>query len=139
LSGWYEWSHWELPDLNWLGWRDDNTYYAWAGGGVYDDELGIQWSDLGSPEGIALTAWISDETCFGSCGERPCPGVIAAWPPGNLPANCGIFWWAYPFFVPHIPGTMPLEDFGPNSVAPTNGEASAAERSTWGGIKALYR
>jgi hypothetical protein len=138
-AGWYEWGHWDPPDFYWLGWRDDNTYYAWDGGGLYDDELGILWSDIGYPAGITVAAWISEEDCFGGCGIRPCPGVLAAWPPENPPANCGHFWWAYPFFMPHIPGPMPLEGFAPNTVPSTNGEATATQASSWGGVKALYR
>lgn len=138
-AGWYEWGRWDAGILTFLGWRSDNTYYAWSGGGVYDDELGILWSDIGNPAGITVMAWITDETCFGGCGERPCAGVLAAWPLENPPAHCGLFWWGYPFFAPHTPGTMPLAGFDPNSVFPTNGEASAMRQSYWGGIKAIYR
>ncbi len=51
-GGWYEWGHWNGASWDWNGWRNDNTYYAWFGGNVWDDELGILWSDLGHPQGI---------------------------------------------------------------------------------------
>jgi hypothetical protein len=139
-AGWYEWGRWDEPSSwTWLGWRNDNTYYAWADGGIYDDELGIRWSELGDPAGVSVIAWITDETCFGGCGIRPCAGALAVWPVENEPAHCANMFWAYPFSMPHIPGPMPLAGFAPNSVIPSNWEASANSPSTWGGVKALYR
>jgi hypothetical protein len=139
-AGWYEWAYAVESSFTWLGWRNDNTYYAWDGGGVYDDELGILWSDIGNPPGVAVMAWINDENCTGGCGIRPwCAGVLVGWPPQNSPANCGLFWWAYPFFAPHVPGPMPVEGFDPDNVTPTNGEFSATSPSSWGAVKALYK
>jgi hypothetical protein len=139
-AGWYEWGRWDEPSTwTWLGWRNDNTYYAWDGGGVYDDEMGILWSDIGNPTGISVMAWISDETCFGGCGEHPCAGALAVWPALNPPANCANMLWVYPFSVPHVPGPMPLAGYAPNTVVPANWEASATKPSSWGEVKALYR
>jgi hypothetical protein len=55
-GGWYEWGHWNGASWDWNGWRNDNTYYAYDGGDVFDDELGIVWADVGFPAGIAVMA-----------------------------------------------------------------------------------
>jgi hypothetical protein len=133
-AGWYEWGHWNGTGWDWLGWRSDNTYYAWDGGGVYDDELGILWSDIGNPAGIAVMAWITFDETFGTD-----PGVLAAYPPENPTGVVPTFMWAYPFFMPYVPGPMPVMGFVENSVMPTNGEFSATQPSSWGAVKALYK
>jgi hypothetical protein len=133
-AGWYEWGYWTGTEWEWRGWRNDNTYYAWAGGDVWDDELGIAWADLGFPQGIAVTAWITDEPTF-ACNP---PGVLAAWPLENGTGVCPTFTWAYPFFMPHIPEPMPAAGFGPNWVVPDNGEFTANDLTSWGAIKALF-
>jgi len=139
-AGWYEWGRWDEPSSwTWLGWRNDHTYYAWDGGGVYDDEMGILWSDIGNPASVSVMIWVTDETCFGGCGEHPCAGALALWPALNPPAHCANFFWVYPFSVPYMPGPMPLEGFSPNTVLPTNWEASSTQPSSWGGVKALYK
>jgi hypothetical protein len=134
-AGWYEWNYWDGVAFDWRGWRNDNTYYGWAGGGFDDDELGILWSDIGFPTGIAVMAWIMDETVFN--GDPP--GVLAAFPIMNPTGQLPTFMWAYPFFAPHVPGPMPFDGFPPNSVSPESGEFTATSPSSWGGIKALYR
>ena len=132
-EGWYEWSYWNGAGWQWLDWRSDNTYYAWAGGGVYDDELGILWSDIGDPEGIAVMAWITDDATFN--GNEP--GVLAAWPLGNVAGVLPTFSWAYPYFDFWEP--MPALFVSVSSVLPDNGEFTATGPTSWGGIKALYR
>jgi hypothetical protein len=136
-AGWYEWGYWDGVGWDWRGWRNDNTYYAWDGGGVYDDELGILWSDLGNPEGIAVMAWITFDETFGTE-----PGVLAAYPPP--PANpTGVlptFMYAYPFFFPYVPGPMPVMGFVEDTVPwGVSGEFTANRLSTWGAVKALYK
>jgi hypothetical protein len=134
-AGWYEWGYWTGTEWEWRGWRNDNTFYAWDGGGVYCDEMGILWSDLGYPAGVAVTAWITDETVFGG---NP-PGVLAAWPLANPTGVLPTLTWAYPFFMPHVPGPMPLDGFSPNSVTPDDGTFTGTQPAAWGDIKALYR
>jgi hypothetical protein len=131
--GWYEWGYWTGTEWEWRGWRSDNTFYGWVE--AVDDEVGMLWSDLGFPVGIAVMAWITDETTFGGAE----PGVLCTWPPQNPTGTSPTFMWAYPFFVPHVPGPMPVAGFGPNWVAPDNGEATATDNTSWGAIKALYR
>jgi hypothetical protein len=133
-AGWYEWGYWDGAAWDWRGWRNDNTFYAWDGGDVYDDELGILWSDIGNPQGIAVMAWITFDETFGAE-----PGVLAAYPIQNPTGVLPTFMWAYPFFMPHVPGPMPVMGFIENSVAATNGEFSATQPSSWGAVKALYR
>ncbi|MFH1312914.1 MAG: hypothetical protein ABIJ00_06765 [Candidatus Eisenbacteria bacterium] len=133
-GGWYEWGYWTGTEWDWRGWRNDNTYYAWPGGDVWDDEFGVLWSDLGLPQGVAVMAWITDDVTFGTD-----PGVLASWPIQNPIGVLPTFMWAYPFFFPHVPGPMPVAGFAPNSVSATSGEFTATAASSWGGIKALYR
>ena len=93
------------------------------------------WSDLGNPEGIAVMAWLTDETTF-ECGT---PGVLAVWPMANPVGVCPTFTWAYPFCGPFVPGPMPFPGFAPNSVPADNCGYTATEPASWGAIKALYR
>ncbi|GAH14899.1 unnamed protein product, partial [marine sediment metagenome] len=134
-AGWYEWNYWTGTEFEWRGWRNDNTFYAWDGGGVYDDELGILWSDLGFPTGVGVMAWITFDQTFN--GDPP--GVLASWPIENPIGILPIFTWAYPFFFPHVPGPMPVAGFLPNALCGDNGEFSATQPSTWGAVKALYK
>ncbi len=131
--GWYEWSSWNGTGWDWMGWRNDNTYYGWDE--APDDELGILWSDIGNPTGIVVIAWITDETTF-ACNE---PGVLAAWPSENPVGVCPTLTWGYQFFMPHIPDVMPVAGFSPNSIEHSDGSATATEPTTWGVIKSLYR
>ncbi len=141
-GGWYEWGEWDAGSQSWIwrGWRNDNTFYAWDGGGVYDDEIGILWSDIGDPSGIAVMVWNTFDDCFNTCTGDPCMGVLFAWPTVNPMGPCPTFTWAYPFFDPHVPLGVGEMGFAPNSVPwGDNGEASPTGPASWGGIKALYR
>jgi hypothetical protein len=143
-AGWYEWSEWDPAMATWLwhGWRNDNTFYAWDGGGVYDDEIGILWSDIGNPTGVAVIVWNTFDDCFNSCPDDPaiCGSVLFAWPTVNPIDPCPTLTWAYPFFDPFVPWGVGEMGFAPNSVPwGDNGEASPTGPGSWGGIKALYR
>ena len=132
-GGWYEWSYWNGAEWEWRGWRSDNTYYAWAGGGMYDDELAILWSDIGNPAGIAVMAWITDDATFN--GSEP--GVLASWPMHNTWGVLPTFTWAYPYFG--FFQAMPCPLITTRGILPDNEQYTATGPASWGGIKALYR
>jgi hypothetical protein len=97
-AGWYEWAWWD--DLNetfqYNGWRDDGTYYGWAGDIYIDDELTILWNDIGNPAGIGIIVWITYEWA-----DPWPPAVVAAWPEEN-PVGVGpVLNWAYEFYAGH--------------------------------------
>jgi hypothetical protein len=106
-SGWAEWAIWNGNSWNWQGWSNDWGYYGWNNPGNYDDELQISWARLGFPVGIAVKAWITPETS----GE-----VIMSYPNENPIGTNPELGWAYQFYMPHVPGPMPVAGFSPGTI-----------------------
>ncbi len=80
-AGWYEWSIWNGASWDWMGWRNDGTYYNWPGNPAPNpgSELTIIRSDILAPAGVGMVAWLTNEES---------PILLASWP---TPNNSGLF------------------------------------------------
>jgi hypothetical protein len=117
-AGWYEWAWWDQINntFQYNGWRNDGSYYGWAGDVYIDDELTILWNDIGNPQGIGVIVWITDE----AADPWP-PAVVAAWPEENPIGLLPELRWAYEFYPGHYYNAggvsydpMPAIDIIPN-------------------------
>ncbi len=105
---WAEWNHWNGADWDWQGWSDSWGVYGTATGNE-DDEIFIPWAMIGDPTGIALRAWITEESANNM-------EVLGTWPSENPLGEDPESPWAYQFYVPHIPGLLPCDEFSPGIV-----------------------
>ncbi len=92
---------WNYPGNGAIG----SSYEGWANNGL--TEFFIPWSALGNPQGIAVSAHITEED------TQVVPEIF----PGlNTTGDHPVINYFYAFFQPFISGNMPLSGIEPNSV-----------------------
>jgi uncharacterized repeat protein (TIGR01451 family) len=77
-AGWYEWSTWNGTSWDWMGWRDDGTFYHWPANPapLPGSEFTIIRAEIGNPSAVGMVAWVTP--------EQPVPGSLeASWPTPN--------------------------------------------------------
>ena len=92
---------WTYPGNGTIG----SSYEGWADNGL--TEISIPWTALGSPQGIALSAHVSNEN------TQMVPEI---YPGLNTTGSKPTITYFYAFFQPFISGDMPLSGIEPNTV-----------------------
>ncbi|MCD4696977.1 MAG: hypothetical protein K8S16_12140 [Bacteroidales bacterium] len=92
---------WTYPGNGAIGW----SYEGWTDNGL--TEMSIPWSELGNPNGVAISVHISEEN--NEVVTEIFPGLNAT---GDHPTIN----YFYAFFEPYIAGPMPLLATAPNTV-----------------------
>ncbi len=101
-------NYWDGSNWNYLGANGCESYEGWHNNGL--TEISIPWARLGNPEGIALSAHLTEENNL---------ITIQSFPPSNPTGNNIAITEFYKIFEPFIPESMPASDVMPSSIPDT--------------------